>query len=316
VAGQSTGTEFAIRTVGLSKRYRDVLALDDLNLRVARGSVFGFLGRNGAGKTTTMRLLAGLAHPTAGRAWIMDMETTNGDTSSRQVFGYLPQSPTFYTWMTPRELLDYVGRAYGMEPTIRTRRIDEMLALVGLEEAGKRRIGGFSGGMIQRLGIAQALLHEPAVLLLDEPTSSLDPAGRHEVLSMLAGLRGRVTVFFSTHIIADVDRICDTIGVLHRGRLLQVTSREDLLAQHAVNAVALTVAEAGQQGIQRLLATLRAQPWVAQATWHRPELSITVTDVALAQRELLPILAAERVPIQRLEWVRPSLEEIFLEMSA
>ncbi|MGC9359595.1 MAG: ATP-binding cassette domain-containing protein [Anaerolineae bacterium] len=314
--GQPTGTELAIRTEGLSKRYRDVLALDDLNLRVARGSVFGFLGRNGAGKTTTMRLLAGLAHPTAGRAWIMDTETTNGDTSSRRVFGYLPQNPTFYTWMTPRELLDYVGRAYGMEPTIRTRRIDEMLALVGLEEAGKRRIGGFSGGMIQRLGIAQALLHEPAVLLLDEPTSSLDPAGRHEVLSMLAGLRGSVTVFFSTHIIADVDRICDTIGVLHRGRLLQVTSREDLLAQHAVNAVALTVAEAGQQGIQRLLATLRAQPWVAQATWHRPELSITVTDVALAQRELLPILAAERVPIQRLEWVRPSLEEIFLEMSA
>jgi ABC-2 type transport system ATP-binding protein len=316
VARQVSGTEYSIRTQGLTKRYGEVLALDALNLRVPHGSVFGFLGRNGAGKTTTMRLLAGLAHPTAGRAWIMGTETTKGDTSSRRVFGYLPQSPTFYQWMTPRELLDYIGRAYGMEPTARARRIHEMLALVGLQEAYKRRIGGFSGGMIQRLGIAQALLHEPAVLLLDEPTSSLDPAGRHQVLSMLAELRGKVTVFFSTHIIADVDRICDTIGVLHRGKLLQVTSREELLAQHAVNAVALTIADTAEGAVPRLLSALAAQPWVAQTRWDPPTLSVTVTDVTLAQRELLPLLAAQRVPLQRLEWVRPSLEEVFLEMSA
>jgi len=316
VTQQPPSTNLAIRTEGLTKRYRDVLALDDLNLQVPCGSVFGFLGRNGAGKTTTMRLLAGLAHPTAGRAWIMGMETTNGDTHSRRAFGYLPQSPRFYKWMTPRELLDYVGRTYSIASSARARRIDEMLALVGLQDAANRRIGGFSGGMVQRLGIAQALIHEPPVLLLDEPTSSLDPAGRYEVLSMLSRLRGRVTVFFSTHIIADVDRICDTIGVLHRGRLLQVTSREELLAQHAVNAVALTIAPAGWPAVTQLLSTLKVLPWIVQATWDAPKLRITVTDVAVAQEELLPILASERVPLQRLEWVRPSLEEIFLEISA
>lgn len=313
---ESTENNWAIRTEGLTKRYGDVLALDHLDLRVPQGSVFGFLGRNGAGKTTTMRLLAGLAHPTAGRAWIMGMETTNGDTRARRLFGYLPQSPAFYKWMTPIEFLDYIGRAYGLAPNERARRIEEMLELAGLQDAAKRRIGGFSGGMVQRLGIAQALIHEPQVLLLDEPTSALDPAGRYEVLEMLSQLHGRVTVFFSTHIIADVDRICDTIGVLHRGQLLQVTPREELLAQHAVNAVALTADKSGLALIPRLTAALQAQPWVADVTWDAPTLRVTVSDVALAQRELLPLLAHERVPLQRLEWVRPSLEEIFLEMSA
>jgi len=314
VAEQST--PWAIRTEGLTKRYGDVLALDHLDLHVAPGSVFGFLGRNGAGKTTTMRLLAGLAHPTEGRAWIMGAEATDGDTDARRLFGYLPQNPAFYKWMTPIELLDYVGRAYGLAEDLRRRRIQEMLALVGLEEAAKRRIGGFSGGMMQRLGIAQALIHEPSVLLLDEPTSALDPAGRYEVLAMLAELRGRVTVFFSSHIIADVDRICDTIGVLHRGRLIQVTPREELLAQYAVNAVALTLDRDATAAGAELAALLSEQPWVADAAWDAHTLRVTVHDVAEAQRELLPLLARQGVALQRLEWVRPSLEEIFLEMSA
>jgi len=314
VAEQST--PWAIRTEGLTKRYGDVLALDHLDLRVAPGSVFGFLGRNGAGKTTTMRLLAGLAHPTEGRAWIMGAEATDGDADARRLFGYLPQNPAFFKWMTPIELLDYVGRAYGLAADLRQRRIQEMLALVGLEEAAKRRIGGFSGGMVQRLGIAQALIHEPSVLLLDEPTSALDPAGRYEVLAMLAGLRGRVTVFFSSHIIADVDRICDTVGVLHQGRLLQVTPREELLAQYAVNAVSLTLDKDAMAAGADLATLLSEQPWVADATWDAHTLRVTVHDVAVAQRELLPLLARQGVALQRLEWVRPSLEEIFLEMSA
>jgi len=307
---------WAIRTEGLTKRYGDVLALDHLDLRVAPGSVFGFLGRNGAGKTTTMRLLAGLAHPTEGRGWIMGAEATDGDADARRLFGYLPQNPAFYKWMTPIELLDYVGRAYGLAADLRQSRIQEMLALVGLEEAAQRRIGGFSGGMVQRLGIAQALIHEPSVLLLDEPTSALDPAGRYEVLAMLAELRGRVTVFFSSHIIADVDRICDTIGVLHRGRLIQVTPREELLAQYAVNAVALTLDRDATAAGAELAALLSEQPWVADAAWDAHTLRVTVHDVAEAQRELLPLLARQGVALQRLEWVRPSLEEIFLEMSA
>ena len=194
--------------------------LKDLNLERPAGLVFGFIGRNGAGKTTTFRLLTGLAHPTSGNAWIAGVETTNGNSIARAHFGYLPQAPAFYNWMTPFEYLDYIGRLYHMPAGERKQRIGELLELVELNEAGKRRIGGFSGGMFQRLGIAQALIHTPPVLLLDEPTSALDPAGRYEVLNLIDKLRGQVTVFVSSHILQDIERICDIIGIIHKGDLM------------------------------------------------------------------------------------------------
>jgi ABC-2 type transport system ATP-binding protein len=142
-------------------------------------------------------------------------------------FGYLPQEPAFYKWMTPRDYLHYVAAMFFLPAAQRKRRVEEMLELVGLQEASRRRIGGFSGGMKQRLGIAQALIHEPPVLLLDEPTSALDPAGRYEILQLIDGLRGRVTVFFSSHILGDVERVCDTIGIIHDGELLTVAARDE-----------------------------------------------------------------------------------------
>ena len=159
----------AIRCEGLSKNYGNVKAVTALDLTIPRGTIFGFLGRNGAGKTTTIRLLTGLAHPTAGSAWIDGVETTNGNSTAREKFGYLPQDPSFYNWMTPQEYLDYAARLFSMAPSERKQRIDEILHQVGLADAARRRIGGFSGGMHQRLGIAQAMIHQPPVLLLDEP---------------------------------------------------------------------------------------------------------------------------------------------------
>lgn len=305
----------AIRCEGLTRHYGDVVALQSLDLEVPYGSIFGFLGRNGAGKTTTMRLLTGLAHPTAGRAWIAGRETTNGDHRARETFGYLPQDPAFYGWMTPREYLDYVGRLFGMSEKDRAARIAEMLELVGLQDAAKRKIAGFSGGMHQRLGIAQALLHRPPVLLLDEPTSALDPAGRYEVLEMLARLKGAVTIFFSSHILSDVERICDHVAVLHKGALLLVEERETLLARYPINTALIQLDHASPPA-QDFLAAVQAQPWLAAVGEEGHRLRIVANDVDAAKRALLPLMVAHGLLVARFEWARPSLEDIFLQVSA
>ena len=219
----------------------DVKALDHLDLQVPHGSIFGFLGRNGAGKTTTMRLLTGLATPTSGSAWIAGMETTNGNPSAGYTYGYLPQQPVFYGWMRAWEYIDYIARLYKMNAPERKQRVFEVLEQVGLKDAARRRIAGFSGGMKQRLGIAQAIVHRPQVLLLDEPTSSLDPAGRHEVLEWIRQRDPQTTVFLSSHILGDIERICDQIAILNHGRLVKVGDRDALLAEYATNAVEIQV---------------------------------------------------------------------------
>jgi len=310
-----TDCRIAIRCQGLTRRFGDVEALTDLDLTIPHGTIFGFLGRNGAGKTTTIRLMAGLLRPTAGSAWVAGVETTNGESAAREHFGYLPQNPDFYDWMSAREYLDYVGRLFRMEATERKRRTEEVLELVGLQDAAGRRIGGFSGGMRQRLGIAQALINDPPVLLLDEPTSSLDPAGRHAVLDMIAGLRGKVTVFLSSHIIVDVERICDTIGVIHKGRLLMVKGRDELLAEYATNAAVLEFDLASVPIPQTFLSELEAQPWVTRVIPDRNTLRVTVNDLDEGKRFLLRLVVQHGLLLNRHEWVRPSLEDIFLELS-
>ncbi|OGO61570.1 MAG: multidrug ABC transporter ATP-binding protein, partial [Chloroflexi bacterium RBG_19FT_COMBO_49_13] len=207
----------AVRIEELRKVFGTFQALDGLSLTVEGGTVFGFLGPNGAGKTTTIRILTGLAHATSGHAWVLGKEVTaNGRETARHI-GYLPEEPAFYPWMTPREFLDFVGRVFGLPAAERSSRTNELLALAGLEEAAKRRIGGFSRGMRQRLALAQALLNHPEVLFMDEPASALDPEGRKEVLDFIGSLRGQCTVFMSTHILADVERVCDTVGIINQG---------------------------------------------------------------------------------------------------
>lgn len=306
-------SEIAIRCQNLSRRYGEVDALKPLNLEVPAGSIFGFLGRNGAGKTTTMRLLAGLARPSTGRAWIDGIETTQADSAARATFGYLPQDPAFYPWMSARDYLDYVGKLFQMDKATRQRRADEVLALAGLTDAAKRPIRGFSGGMVQRLGVAQALLHNPPVLLLDEPTSALDPAGRYELLTLIESLRGRVTVFFSSHILGDVERICDTIAIIRQGELLLVMARDELLNQYAADVVELDLSDAARSA--ELAALLAEQPWVIDVTPANGRLRLRVNDVNTAKHTLLPLLVQHGVVLERYEWVRPSLEEIFLALS-
>ncbi len=308
--------EIAIRCEGLTRYYGEVKAVEDLNLAVPYGSVFGFLGRNGAGKTTTIRMLTGLAHPTAGSAWVAGVETTEADSSARRTFGYLPQSPAFYNWMTPKEYLGYCARLFEMSPVETKRRIDEILELVGLQQAAKRRIGGFSGGMVQRLGIAQAMVHDPPVLFLDEPTSALDPAGRYEVLDLISQLRGHVTVFLSSHILADIERVCDTVAIIRNGRLELVAGKDELLEQYAVSAVVLEFDHDQLPVPQAFLDALQSRPWVASVTPDQNSLRVAVRNLEIGKHELLPMIVNHGLVLNRYEWVRPTLEEIFLKVSA
>ena len=306
----------AIRCQALSRSYGEVLALKSLELSVPRGAVFGFLGRNGAGKTTTIRLMTGLARPSSGDAWIMGVKTTDGVDTAKMNFGYLPEEPAFYTWMTPREYLAYIGKLFGLNKDVRQTRIEELLDLAGLLDAAKRRIGGFSRGMRQRLGLAQSMIHRPPVLFLDEPTSALDPAGRKDVLEMIDRLRGETTVFLSSHILADVERVCDTIGVIHEGELLLVAGREELLATHALNVVVIEFDSNDLPVSPLLLSRLGEISWISSVLQEKNGLRIQVSDSNLAKKALLPLILESEVTVISYQWVRPSLEDVFLSISA
>ena len=307
--------EIAIRCQQLSKRYGDIQALKPLDLQIPKGAIFGFLGRNGAGKTTTIRLLTGLTQPTTGAAWVAGIETTSANNQARVTFGYLPQEPAFYTWMTAQEYLDYIAQLFQLDKQVRSKRVLAMLAVVGLETAVHRKIGGFSGGMKQRLGIAQALIQQPPVLFLDEPTSALDPAGRHELLALIESLRGQVTVFLSSHILSDVERVCDTVGIIHEGQLLLVTGRDELLAQYASNVIALQLERDSLARLQPLVQALQAEAWVAGVNQVDNTVTITVSDMEAGKRAVLPLVVAHDLVLTRYEWKRPSLEEVFLSLS-
>jgi ABC-2 type transport system ATP-binding protein len=304
----------AVRIEELRKVFGSFQALDGLSLSVDPGTVFGFLGPNGAGKTTTIRILTGLAHATSGHAWVLGKEVTaDGRDISRHV-GYLPEEPAFYPWMTPREFLDYVGRVFNLPAAERSARTKELLALAGLEEAAKRRIGGFSRGMRQRLALAQALLNRPDILFLDEPASALDPVGRKEVLDFIEGLRGQCTVFMSTHILADVERVCDTVGIINHGKLVIADSRETLESHYAVPAFEVEVDSQSEVGLAPWSNAIRQERWVKSVVLQGLVARVVVSDVEMAKKELLASILQAGLTLTRYEVVRPSLEDVFLQL--
>src|SRR5882762_8383956 len=224
----------AIEILGLEKTYsvgfwrkKPKYALRPLNLTIQEGEIFGFLGPNGAGKTTTLKLLMGLIFPTAGSARILGMEVD--DPLMKAQIGFLPEQPYFYDYLTARELLDYYGQLSGVDPKQRSRKVNEVLQRVGLPDAGAVQLRKFSKGMLQRVGIAQAILHDPKVVFLDEPMSGLDPMGRREVRDLIEELKKQgKTVFFSTHILSDAEALCDRVAILPLGVLRDVGVVADL----------------------------------------------------------------------------------------
>ena len=310
----------AIRCEALRKRYGDILALDNLNLVVPEGLVFGFLGPNGAGKTTTLKLLTGLSAPSGGRAWVAGEEVRRDAVSLRSKIGYLPEESNFYNWMTGSQFLTYVGELFHLPSGEIKRRCEEFLELVELKEVANRKIGGYSRGMKQRLGIAQALINHPQVLILDEPCSALDPMGRREILSLIRRLRGQATVFMSSHILADVERVCDAVGIIDRGNLLLQSPIEELRRQYARFNFELRF----EEDVSSLVTILRSMPWVVKvevetagdllAGDNIPTVGVRVRDLNMAKQLLPRLIADSGLTLLHYELTLPTLEDIFVEL--
>ena len=218
--------DFAVGLRGLRLR-----AVDRLNLRIGRGQVYGLLGPNGSGKSTTIKLILGLQNPTTGRCRVFGL--SSGQVEARRMIGYLPESPYFYCYLTGRELVRFYGRMAGLEGARLTSRVEEAMAWTGLADAADRRVGTYSKGMLQLIGLAQVLVHQPELVILDEPTAGLDPAGVEAVHALILNLKSEgKTVLLTSHAQADIEAVCDRIAVLNRGRLIVESAVADLPAGH------------------------------------------------------------------------------------
>ena len=312
----STTGELVIDTRGLSKAYKGVVVLQGLDLKVPRGSIFGFLGPNGAGKSTTIKLLLGLARPSGGGGTIFGRDIVADSVAIRRRVGYLAQDPRYYDRLTARETLRFVARFFYRGPREAVEaRVAETLELVGLADKADRPIQGFSGGEPQRLGIAQAQINEPDLLILDDPAASLDPMGRRDVLAVMARLRGRTTIFYSTHILEDVQRVSDTVAILNRGELVAQAPIAELLSGGEGLTYTLTVKGDPSAARERVA----AQPWVASVrvapadggqAWQ-----VAVTDEAAAEAQLLGLVLADgRATVAEFGRKRHNLEEVFVNI--
>ena len=306
---------FVIQTQGLSKSYKQINALQSLDLVVHHNSIFGFLGPNGAGKTTTIKLMLGLIRPSAGSASIFGMDSVRQSVDIRARTGYLPQEPHFYEHMTARQTLRFTAKFFFKGPQkALEERIDEMLDLVDLADKADRPIKSFSGGERQRLGIAQAQVNYPDLLILDEPAASLDPLGRRDVLEVMSKLRKYATIFYSTHILDDVQRVSDTVVILNKGKLITQGPIEELLA--GSEGVIYIVHMKGD--VEAAASLVQSQPWVSgiktgqhndETTWQ-----VSVTDQAAAEAQLLKLLVNGPVLVTEFHRKQYDLEEIFIQV--
>jgi len=308
--------EWVIDTQGLGKTYKRVEALKALNLRVPKNSIFGFLGPNGAGKTTAIKLLLGLIRPTAGSARIFGLDILQDSVAIRSRIGYLPQDPRFYEYMTAREVLDYTAHFFFKGPQEQIdQRVAETLDLVGLEDKADRPIKGFSGGEQQRLGIAQAQVNYPDLLILDEPAASLDPMGRRDVLEVMDKLRKYTTIFYCTHILDDVQRVSDTVAILNRGELVAYGSIAELLAGGEGVVYEVTLKGQTESAYQRL----SQQAWVtgiqSKPVNDATHWIVSVTEAEQAEAQLLRLVLADpSVNVTHFHRKEYELEDVFLRI--
>jgi ABC-2 type transport system ATP-binding protein len=300
----------AIETENLTKEYRTgflrkrVCVLSGLNLVVRRGEIFGYLGPNGAGKTTTLKLLMGLVRPTSGKAKVLEQPL--GDVRAKQQVGFLPEQPYFYDYLTGRELLNFYGQLVGLRRSDRRERIEKLAQQLRIESALDLPLRKYSKGMLQRIGLIQALLNDPKLVLLDEPMSGLDPIGRREMRDLLLGLKEKgKTVFFSSHVIPDMEMVCDRVGILVSGRLVAQGSLDEML-EAKVASIEATVSRVPPELLEELDHLLMTRP-----VTRGDRLLLTVKDEdALA--ELLPRLLEHKAVVHAIVPQRESLEEYFI----
>jgi ABC-2 type transport system ATP-binding protein len=311
----SNTSSYVIETQGLSKAYQDIQALKTLDLKVQHNSIFGFLGPNGAGKTTTIKLLLGLIRPSAGGAHVFGMDSVHDSVDIRARIGYLPQEPHFYEYMTARQTLRFTARFFFKGPrNAIEERVDEMLQLVDLAEKADRPLKTFSGGERQRLGIAQAQVNYPDLLILDEPAASLDPIGRRDVLEVMSKLRKYTTVFYSTHILDDVQRVSDTVVILNKGELVAQGPIEELLAGsegvvYIIHLKGDTQAAYGQVKDLPWVSAVNAAERNGEMTWQ-----VSVSDPQAAEQQLLKLLVNGSVLVTEFRRKQYELEDVFLQV--
>jgi ABC-2 type transport system ATP-binding protein len=306
-----------IQTRGLTKTFKEVKALDQLDLSVRKNSIFGFLGPNGSGKSTTIKLLLGLIRPTAGSAAVFGEDIGLSSVSIRKRIGYLAQDPRYYEYMTARQTLRYVANFFYTGPkNLIEDRVSEVLGLVGLDDKADRPIKGFSGGERQRLGIAQAQVNYPDLLILDEPAASLDPQGRHDVLEVMERLRKYTTIFYSTHILEDVQRVSDTVAILNHGKLIAEAPIQELLAG-GNRSVVYSIAIKGEAGaVQTRVSSL---PWVTGLTSATVDgitrWTVNISDEAEAEKQLLRLILEDpNLTVTQFGRKTFNLEEVFLSL--
>jgi ABC-2 type transport system ATP-binding protein len=315
IRNMTTTNKFVIETRELTKSYGDFFALKPLNLKVPQKTIFAFLGPNGAGKTTTIRILLGLSRSSSGTATIFDQDVSKAGTEIRKKIGYLAQNPQFYRRMTARETMQFAGRFFysGSKNELESQ-IDELLGIVGLADNANRPIRGFSGGERQRLGIGQALINSPDLLILDEPAAGLDPKGREDVLHLMEKLRKNKTIFYSTHILDDVQRVSDLAAILNHGTLVAQDSIENLLS--GKNGIVFQVELKGD--LNDAYQKITAQDWVTgvQAKTQNDKINwyITVSNETKAEDELLPLLIQNKVKVVQYGRQRFELEDVFMSL--
>ena len=299
-----------LKVTQLTKNFGKESAVRGLTFQLEQGKCVALLGANGAGKTTTLRMLAGLLQSSAGH--IAFGENHDSLIDYRKLLGYLPQQPTFYGWMSGREYIRFAARLSGMEKKVADYQSEAVLEKVGLQDAARRRISGYSGGMKQRLGLAQALVHKPRLLLLDEPVSALDPIGRREVINLLRQIKEETTVLFSTHVLHDAEEICDDILVMAKGKLVEQGPLTSLREKYRQPLIIVQVER--EQVALSWLNSLKSKSYVIQAEMKGDIAELTVHELGSARDELIRDAAEKRIPLMKLEAGSSSLEDMFVKV--
>jgi ABC-2 type transport system ATP-binding protein len=299
----------AIKTEGLTKMYGDYKAVNNLNLSIKQGEVYGFIGKNGAGKTTTIHMLLSLIHRDSGIIKVMDQIVDFSNISYKRVIGFVPDVPVFPSYMTALDYLRYVAEIFGLKREDLKEHLHSLLTFVELEDNHKK-ISQYSRGMKQRLAIAQALVHDPDILIMDEPTSALDPIGRKSVMNIIMQLKGKKTIFYSTHILEDVERVCDRIGLLDNGNLLLEGSVKDIQEMYYKDKYKIVVKEDKEMIVE-----------VIQKQFPNIDVSIDGFGVIIkltnahSSNDILKYLIEQKYTIEEFMPMKTSLEDVFVEVT-
>ncbi|MCL2149991.1 MAG: ABC transporter ATP-binding protein [Dehalococcoidia bacterium] len=306
----------AIQTINLSKKFGKLTALDDLNLEVEPNSIYGFLGPNGSGKTTAIRLMIGLSRPSRGNAYVNGLSCTARRMEARQVIGYLPDVPMFFGFMTGLDYLVFCGKLFGLSFKEAQKRAWPLLDLAGVKDAANRKANGYSRGMKQRLGLAASMMGNPKVLFLDEPVSAMDPIGRANVLDIIKNIKEKATVFISTHILSDVERVSDKVGIIDHGRLLVSENIHELKHKFSQNCITVNTLEDNAP----LAGIIKTHDWCSDVIvrtndQHMPELVIYLKDQIAARSALPKLICQQGFTIINYITTQPSLEDIFIKLA-